>query len=75
MALVIGNSAYEHVPPLANPRNDAADMAAKLESLGFDVVQGEDLDLAAMRKIAREFTANWMRGPVAVFSTPGTACR
>ncbi len=56
VALVIGNSAYEHVPQLANPKNDAADMAAKLESLGFEVVRGSDLDLSDMRKAARDFT-------------------
>ncbi len=56
VALVIGNSAYEHVPPLANPKNDAADMADKLEALGFEVVRGSDLTLADMRRTAREFT-------------------
>jgi uncharacterized caspase-like protein len=56
VALVIGNSAYEHVPALANPKNDAGDMAAKLEGLGFEVVRGSDLSLADMRKTAREFT-------------------
>ncbi len=56
VALVIGNSAYEHVPQLANPKNDATDMAKKLEDLGFEVVVGEDLDLSSMRKAAREFT-------------------
>ncbi len=56
VALVIGNSAYEHVPALANPKNDAADMADKLEALGFEVVRGSDLTLSDMRKTAREFT-------------------
>ena len=31
VALVIGNSAYENVPRLTNPSNDAADVAAKLK--------------------------------------------
>jgi formylglycine-generating enzyme required for sulfatase activity len=34
-ALVIGNSGYRHVEKLANPGNDAADIAAKLRSLGY----------------------------------------
>ena len=38
VALVIGNSAYENTPPLANPVNDATDMAAALKSVGFDVI-------------------------------------
>ena len=45
VALVIGNSAYEHTDPLRNPGNDAAGMAAALGRLGFEVVLGTDLDL------------------------------
>jgi len=36
-ALVIGNGAYTGLAQLANPVNDASDMAAALESLGFSV--------------------------------------
>jgi len=36
-ALVIGNGAYHSLTPLANPVNDANDMAATLEGLGFTV--------------------------------------
>ncbi|WP_394190570.1 caspase domain-containing protein [Pseudoalteromonas atlantica] len=42
-ALVIGNSNYQ-VSPLENPKNDAQDMAASLEALGFDVTLLLDLD-------------------------------
>ena len=31
VALVVGNSAYEHIAPLRNPKNDAGDLTAKLE--------------------------------------------
>ncbi len=55
VALVIGNSAYRNAPELANPRNDAADMAARLSQLGFSVTQGQDLDLAGMRATVRDF--------------------
>lgn len=37
IALVIGNSAYP-AQRLTNPQNDAADMAAKLKTLGFEVI-------------------------------------
>ena len=37
VALVIGNGAYRHVPTLPNPSNDASDIAASLERLGFAV--------------------------------------
>lgn len=37
VALVIGNSAYQHVTALPNPTQDSADMAAALRSIGFSV--------------------------------------
>ena len=37
IALVTGNAAYD-IFPLANPVNDATDIAAKLKKLGFEVV-------------------------------------
>jgi uncharacterized caspase-like protein len=55
VALVIGNAAYQNVPPLANPSNDAADMAGKLRALGFDVVEGIDLPKRDMEKRIRAF--------------------
>ena len=42
VALVIGNSNYRNIAALANPKNDATDIAAALRKLGFDVVQGLD---------------------------------
>jgi tetratricopeptide (TPR) repeat protein len=38
VALVIGNSAYRNVNPLANPRRDAGVVAASLRAVGFDTV-------------------------------------
>ena len=49
VALVIGNGAYQAVPALANPPNDARDVAEALKSLGFSVTLGVDLDQAQMR--------------------------
>jgi len=42
IALVIGNASYKKMP-LPNPVNDARDMAAKLEELGFEVIKYENL--------------------------------
>jgi TPR repeat protein len=39
VALVIGNSAYQAVPRLANPANDAAQVAAALKANGFASVR------------------------------------
>ncbi len=56
VALVIGNSAYEHVAELANPKNDAEAVAASLQSLGFEVVSGFDLDRIGLEQAVREFS-------------------
>jgi len=55
VALVIGNSAYQNAPALRNPANDAAAMSAKFESLGFETIEGVDLDYDATRAIMRDF--------------------
>jgi len=47
-ALVIGNSNYSGISKLANPVNDANDMAAALQSLGFTVDKVLDGDLEQM---------------------------
>lgn len=49
VALVIGNAAYVNAPPLRNSRNDADDMSEQLRRLGFEVVDGRDLDSRGMR--------------------------
>lgn len=37
LAWVIGNSDYLEISPLANPRNDAQDVAVRLQALGFEL--------------------------------------
>ena len=71
VALVIGNGAYKHVPALTNPKNDAADMAAKLREIGLVVVHGEDLDLTAMRAKVREFISSLEKADLAIFFYAG----
>jgi Caspase domain len=55
VALVIGNGAYVNANKLPNPPNDASDMAAALEKLGFTVIGGNDLDFAGMGAKIGEF--------------------
>jgi uncharacterized caspase-like protein len=55
VALVIGNGAYGAVPKLANPANDAVDVATKLEGLGFSVTRLVDAKLADMEKARQKF--------------------
>lgn len=56
VALVIGNSAYEHVAALPNPRNDAEQIASMLKSLGFSVHHKQDLGKADMDRTLAAFT-------------------
>ena len=44
VALVIGNSTYAQVSPLANPANDANDISSALKSAGFEVILGLNVD-------------------------------
>jgi tetratricopeptide (TPR) repeat protein len=55
VALVIGNSKYLYANQLPNPANDAADIAKILRRLGFDVIEGLDLDRRGMEDRIRAF--------------------
>ena len=68
VALVIGNSAYENVPRLANPSNDASDIAAKLKGLGFEVIEGTDLGKRDMERRIRSFAEASTMPPTAASS-------
>ena len=56
VALVIGNAAYAHAPPLANPLNDAADIGAALGRLGFDVTRVENAGYSGLRRALGQFS-------------------
>ncbi|WP_257168508.1 caspase family protein [Bradyrhizobium sp. SRS-191] len=66
MALVIGNGAYAHVQALPNPPRDARAIAKSLRDIGFTVVEGTDLDRAAMQAKTRDFLRDAARAQVAV---------
>ncbi|MDP3896179.1 MAG: caspase family protein [Mesorhizobium sp.] len=51
VALVISQSAYEHLDPLANPANDAREIQKLLTDLGFEVSAVADRD---RRRLTRE---------------------
>ena len=55
IALVIGNSNYRYVTPLRNPRQDAEDMTAALQEIGFEVLAGYDLDGDALDDLTARF--------------------
>ncbi len=72
VALVIGNSAYQHTGALDNPKNDAVDIGAVLKKHGFQVLEGYDLDKASMERKIRDFATALATAPdVALFFYAG----
>jgi hypothetical protein len=69
-ALVIGNAAYA-TAPLANPINDARDMAETLRDLGFDVFHGENMKLKEMKDAIRDFGNKSRHSDVSLFYYAG----
>lgn len=59
-ALIVGNGEYQSAP-LRNPVNDAADMAEKLEELGFAVNLLTDAGRGEIDRAVREFAAGLQR--------------
>lgn len=67
VALVIGDSAYQNAPQLANPVNDAKLIASRLKQAGFDVVESRhDLTGAEMRRALRDFEDKTRGADIAV---------
>src|SRR6187397_2029987 len=67
VALVLGNSAYRNVAPLANPINDSAKIASTLKEAGFDVVDSRrDLPAAETRRALRDFADRARDADIAV---------
>ena len=71
VALVIGNSAYQHAGELPNTRNDALDMAAALRVHGFEVLDGIDLNKTALERKIRDLAAALVGSDVGVFFYAG----
>ncbi|PCI05596.1 MAG: hypothetical protein COB78_03090 [Hyphomicrobiales bacterium] len=73
VALVLGNSAYQHTLALPNPKNDAARISEKLKGLGFEVITGIDGTWAEMRNSIREFVKILPDSEAALFFYAGHA--
>jgi len=56
-AFILGNSAYQGNAALKNPRNDAIDMAAELERIGYKVHSGGALLDLNLREFRSQFNA------------------
>lgn len=70
VALIIGNSNYE-TAPLANPVNDASDMASALRRLGFSVILKKDANLQTMEEAIEDFGNRLKKGGVGLFFYAG----
>lgn len=67
VALVIGNSAYESVPQLANPSHDATAIAGMLKNANFgDVTLLTDVSTKAMRQALRDFSVKASGAEIAI---------
>src|SRR5450759_3925599 len=74
IALVVGNSAYQNITRLDNPRNDATLMAETLSNLGFILIGGRaqlDLDKAALDTDVQNFGRQIQGADVALFYYAG----
>lgn len=71
VALVVGNGTYEDAGTLANPVNDALDMAAKLRAVGFEVIEGHDLGKRDLERKVGEFSDRLAGADVGLFFYAG----
>jgi uncharacterized caspase-like protein len=71
IALVIGNGAYQNTNPLPNPTRDAKAVAGSLRRLGFEVIEGLDLDQTSLNKRIQEFARASDNADVALFFYAG----
>ncbi len=74
VALVVGNSSYQNIARLDNPKNDAALMAETLGALGFTLVGGGaqlDLEKPALERAVQSFGQQIHGADVALFYYAG----
>ena len=73
IALVIGNGNYQHpdLPKLANPTNDAEDIARALRGFGFEVIERKNQTLEGMNQAISEFGSKIGGSEVALFYYAG----
>ncbi len=69
-ALVIGNATYR-IASLRNPSNDARDMSAALQNLGFSVTTLIDANNQKMYQAIRDFGKDLARGRTGLFYYAG----
>jgi hypothetical protein len=71
VALVFGNSDYRNAPRLPNPTNDATDVAAAFERLGFSVHRITNGSFDTMRRALLDFAQQTSGADIAVIYFAG----
>lgn len=71
VALVIGQSKYEHLTPLANPTNDTQAMTGLFTGLGFAVTTLNDLNIRRLHRDLKNFASDAEGADVAVIYYSG----
>lgn len=71
VAFVVGNGAYKNVVQLPNPPMDAKAVASMLRNIGFEVIEGTNLDHKAMTDKLLEFGNKAQGADLAVFYYAG----
>ncbi|TIT24687.1 MAG: peptidase c14 caspase catalytic subunit p20 [Mesorhizobium sp.] len=71
VALVLGNSQYQHAPALTNPVRDAQAVADRLEKLDFEVVSGFDLTKLQTQTTIAQFAKQVRGADIALFFYAG----
>lgn len=71
VALVIGQSKYEHIAALPNPANDARDVVKLLTDMGFDARSVSDRDAAKLKRDLQRFVEDAEGADVALLYYSG----
>jgi Caspase domain len=71
VALVVGNSQYQNTAALSNPANDATDVGAALEAIGFKVMVRVDATKRQMDQAIEQFARDANSADAALFYYAG----
>ena len=71
VALIIGNSRYQHAEHLPIPADDAKAVSKQLRSLGFKTIEGIDVTKGEMTALLRRFSKRITPDSVALFYYAG----
>jgi sulfatase modifying factor 1 len=73
LALLLGNAAYQHLPPLPNVPGELQLMSTALRGAGFEVTIEQDFTLEKVQKTVFDFLAKIQPGDICFFYFDGYA--